>query len=312
MATVLITGGTGLIGTALTQQLVEKGYDVIILTRRIPLDQSRFSWLKSKVRYAKWDVEQQTIDPIAIRNTDYLVHLAGANVGDRRWTSKRKREIVNSRVQSGNLLVKALTEIPNNIKTIISASGIGYYGPDPEVPNHHPFTETDTNYNDFLGSTCRQWEDVIQPVTQLEKRLVIFRTGIVLSKKAGAFPEFLKPLKFRTATILGSGKQIVSWIHISDITQLYMTALENEDWKGVYNAVAPGFISNKQLIKTIAKKAHKLHVTIHVPSFVLKMVLGELSVEVLKSATVSSAKLQANGYKFLYPQIDNAIADLIA
>lgn len=174
MATVLITGGTGLIGQALTQALVNKGYQVVILTRSVTNKKAA-----SNTSYAQWDVNAQTIDREAIQGADFIVHLAGANVAEGRWTAKRKAEIVNSRVQSGALLVKALTEIPNKVKAIISASGIGWYGPDPQIPNPKPFVDEDKAGDDFLGATCVQWEGSIQPVTALGKRLVIFRTGLV-------------------------------------------------------------------------------------------------------------------------------------
>jgi uncharacterized protein (TIGR01777 family) len=306
MATVLITGGTGLIGTALTKALVQKGYEVIILSR------SRKSSIQKNISYAVWDVNSQTIDEEAVKRTDYIVHLAGANVGEKRWTDERKKEIVDSRVDSGRLLVKALSEIPNKVKAIISSSAMGYYGPDAETPNPKPFVETDPPHNDFLATTVVQWEAAIEPVKNLEKRLVLFRTGIVLSNEGGAYKEFKKPLQFGLASILGSGKQTVSWIHIDDLVRLYIEAIENEKYNGVYNAVAPNPVSNKELIKEIARQTRKLHITANVPSAVLKMALGEMSIEVLKSTTVSSGKVQKEGFQFLYPTIQNAVKKLRA
>ena len=159
MATVVITGGTGLIGTALTKALAAKGYNVIILSR------SRKQSSEKNIFYAVWDLSKQTIDEDAIKNADYIVHLAGANVGEKRWTEKRKKEIVDSRVDSGNLLVKALKEIPNKIKAVISSSAMGYYGPDSNTPGAKPFAETDPPYKDFLATTVVKWEGAIKPVT---------------------------------------------------------------------------------------------------------------------------------------------------
>lgn len=307
MKTVLITGGTGLIGRALTKALVEKRYKVIILTRN-PTAQKE----PPLVRYALWNVAAQTLDSSAVQQADYIVHLAGANVAEKRWRQKRKQEIVNSRVQSSALLVKVLREKENQIQAVISASAIGYYGPDPTIPNPHPFTENNPPACDFLGTTCVQWEQNIQPVVELGKRLVILRTGIVLSNHGGAYAEFKKPLRFGVAPVLGSGKQIVSWIHIEDIVSLYIAAIENENWNGVYNAVAPHPVSNKELIQTIAKQQDGLHITAPVPAFALKMALGEMSIEVLKSATVSSQKIKQAGYRFLFPTIEAAVQDLDA
>jgi len=304
MATVVITGGTGLIGTALTNALVQKGYDVIILSR------SKQSSGRKNISYAVWNVENQTIEEEAIKRADYIIHLAGANVAEGRWTKKRKKEIIDSRVKSGDLLVKALKEIPNNVKAVVSSSAIGYYGPDPQIPNSKPFVESHRPFNDFLATTVQQWESAIQPVQDLGKRLVLLRTGIVLSNEGGAYKEFRKPLKFGIASILGSGKQIVSWIHIDDLVRMYVEAIENEKWEGGYNAVAPNPVSNEQLIKEIAKQSGTFYIKAKVPSLVLKVMLGEMSIEVLKSTTVSSGKIQTQGFQFLYPTIQNAIASL--
>jgi uncharacterized protein (TIGR01777 family) len=306
MATVVITGGTGLIGTALTNALVQKGCDVIILSRNKKHSQ------QLHVSYAVWNVKNQTVDEDAIKNADYIVHLAGTNVGEKRWTQKRKKEIVDSRVDSGKLLVKALKEIPNKVRAVISSSAMGYYGPDPQIPNPKPFVETEAPFHDFLATTVVQWESAIEPVKNLGKRLVLFRTGIVLSNEGGAYKEFKKPLKFGVASILGSGKQMVSWIHIDDLVRLYIEAIENEKWNGVYNAVAPNPVSNQQLIKEMAKQAKGFHIIAQVPSFVLKIVLGEMSIEVLKSTTVSPEKIQQQGFQFLSPTVESAIKKLRA
>lgn len=306
MEKVVITGGSGLIGTALTNALVQKGYEVIVLSR------SKKQSSQKNISYSVWDVNNQTIDEDAIKNADYIVHLAGANVGDKRWTKKRKKEIVDSRVDSGRLLLKALKEIPNKVKAIISSSAMGYYGPDPKTPNPKPFVETDPPFNDFLARTVVQWENAIEPVKDLGKRLVFFRTGIVLSNEAGAYKEFKKPLKFGIASVLGTGKQTVSWIHIDDLVRLYIDAIENERWNGVYNAVSPNPVTNQQLIKEMAKQAKGFHIIAKVPSFVLKIILGEMSIEVLKSTTVSSEKIQQQGFQFLYPTIETAIKKLRA
>lgn len=305
MATVLITGGTGLIGKALTAELVRIGYEVIILTRN-----KRKQKTNGAIRYASWNIQEQTIEPDAIAKTDYIIHLAGANVADGRWTKRRKKEIVDSRVQSGNLLVKALSEIHNNVKAVISASAIGWYGPDPVIPNKNPFKETDPPVRDFLGTTCQAWEASIQPVSTMGKRLVVLRTGIVLSNNGGAYAEFKKPLRFGVASILGNGKQVVSWIHLADLVRIYCEALQNEKMNGVYNAVAPNPVSNKRLIKEIATQRKNFYVPVPVPSVALKIALGEMSIEVLKSATVSSEKLEATGFQFMFNDIETAIYNL--
>jgi len=304
MATVLIPGGTGLIGTALTKALVQKNYDVIILSRE------KKSVSEKNVSYSVWDINSQTIDEESVKKADYIIHVAGANVGEKRWTKEIKKEIVESRVNAAELLTKALREIPNKVKAVISSSAIGYYGPDRENDNAKPFIESDPPYNDFLATTVQKWESAMQPVKEQGKRLVFFRTGIVLSNEGGAYKEFKKPLKFGLASILGDGNQIISWIHIDDLVRLYIDAIENENWNGVYNAVAPNPVSNQQLIKEMAKQAKGFHITARVPSPVLKIVLGEMSVEVLKSTTVSAEKVQKAGFKFLFSTIQEAVSSL--
>jgi len=301
MQTVLITGGTGMIGKAVTAALIQRGYHIIIVTRKIPPSKPA----TDNISYALWDVEAQTIDKEAIAKADHIIHLAGANVGEKRWTEKRKKEIVDSRVKSGELLIKALQDIPNKIETVVSASAIGWYGPDTTKSIPSGFVEEDIAANDFLGETCWQWENSIRPAEATGKRLVIFRTGIVLAKGQGALKEFEKPLQFRTATILGNGKQVISWIHLQDIVNLYIQAIENKNYKGVYNAVAPHPVTNKELVIQLAKSTNKFYIPVYVPSFILRTILGEMSIEVLKSATVSADKLMQAGFTFQYPTIQS-------
>ncbi|OSZ76950.1 TIGR01777 family protein [Chitinophagaceae bacterium IBVUCB2] len=304
METVLITGGTGLVGNQLRQALLAKGYRVIILTRQGEAKKPGSSYL-----FAQWNVEKQTIDEWAIAEADYIIHLAGAGVADKRWTEKRKQEIVKSRVNGSKLIADSLKMLPNKVKAIISASAIGWYGPDPSIPNPAPFTENDPADDSFLGDTCKKWEEIITTAEQVGKRVVRLRTGIVLSNSGGALQEFKKPLNFGVAAILGNGKQIISWIHIDDLVQMYIAAIENEKMRGAYNAVAPDPISNKQFTLYLARKK-KFFIPVHVPSFILKLVLGEMSIEVLKSATVSCYKILASGYVFQYPTHQSALDDL--
>lgn len=306
MEKILITGGTGLVGKALTEALLERGFHVIVLTRRLP----EIPYPVSRISYATWNIEKQTIDKDAVQEADYIIHLAGASVTKKQWTKKRKLEIVNSRVDSGKLIVESVKTIPNKIKAIISASAIGWYGPDFENKKIS-FSEEAPAANNFLGLTCKQWEAAFEPLSFLCKRLVKFRIGIVLSNEGGALAEFKKPLKFGLAAILGSGKQIISWIHIDDLVRLFLFAIDNKEISGTYNAVAPNPLTNKELILAIAKKEkRKFYIPIHVPSFVLKLMLGEMSVEVLKSATVSCKKIQEAGFIFQYSTIEKAIQQL--
>ncbi len=306
MATILITGGTGLVGKQLTQLLLAKGYDVNILTRTIPTKKAH-----QNMHYFLWDLTAGTIDSKAIETADHIVHLAGAGVADARWTKKRKQEIVASRVQSCQLIVKSLETINNNVQSIISASAIGWYGADTPISLRDGFVETAPANAEFLGETCRLWESTMQPVLALNKRLVQLRIGIVLSNDGGALVEFKKPIKAGVAAILGSGQQVISWIHITDLCNLILYGIENSAMQGIYNAVAPETITNKALTLALATKMRgQFFIPIHVPVFVLKIMLGEMSIEVLKSATVNSFKTQATGFHYNYPTINLALDEL--
>ena len=297
-----------MIGKALTEALLEKNYKVIILSRKVASQQP----INENLLYAEWDIPNQIIDKIAIERADYIIHLAGAGIADKRWTKKRKQEIVDSRVKSGELLTKTLQEIPNKVKAVISASAIGWYGADPVIPSPKPFTEDDPADSSFLGETCKQWEESTEPVTQLGKRSVKLRTGIVLSKQGGALKEFEKPLRFGIAAILGNGRQVYSWIHIDDLVRLYITAIEDDNMRGAYNAVTPKPVSNKELTLQLARtKKGSFFIPVYIPSFALKIALGEMSIEVLKSATVSCDKIHYSGFTFLYPTIEAALKNLV-
>lgn len=305
MPTFLITGGTGLIGKALGASLVQQGHQVIILTRNPP-DASEIPG----IRYARWNVEQQYLEAGALTAADYIIHLAGAGVVAKKWTAAYKKEIVESRTHSSALIFNSLRTVPNRVKAVISVSAIGYYGPDRDAT--HFFVETDKADDHFLGTTCRLWEESILPVARLEKRLVILRAGIVLSPRGGALAEFIKPVKMGVAAILGNGRQQVSWIHIGDLCRMFLYAAENENINGIFNAVAPEPVSNAQLTRHIARLCKgRFFISLHVPVWVLKLMMGERSVEVLKSARVSSKKMEAAGFKFQFPDIGSALADLL-
>jgi len=307
MATVLITGGTGMIGTAFTHSLIEKNYKVIILSRQ----KAQAKVESTHLSYASWDLSAQTIDKNAISAADFIVHLAGAGIADKRWTRKRKREIRDSRVKSSELIVKSLQEIPNNVKAVVSASAIGWYGADPVIPNPKPFREEDPPDAGFLGETCKQWEASIEPVANLGKRIVKLRTAIALGNTGGALKEFKRPLRFGMAPFLGNGSQVMSWIHIDDLVRLYIAAIEDEKLSGVYNAVAPNPVSNKTFMLKLARLTKgQYFIPVYVPSFALRLVLGEMSIEVLKSATVSCDKVHKAGFTFLYPSVDAALQNL--
>lgn len=309
--TIIVSGGTGMVGSYLTKFLVNQGYHVIILTRNPENAINPFSD-SQKVRFAKWDIRNRIIDHAAIAEADALIHLAGAGVVAKPWTEAYKKEILDSRVQSSQLLVEAIKSVGVKLKTVVSASAIGWYGAD-EAKNRIVFTEETSAASGFLGDTCKAWEESIAPVADLGKRLVICRIGIVLSKEGGALPEFKKPLAFRIAGVLGSGEQMVSWVHIHDLCRIFLYAIENEKMAGIYNAVAPNPVTNRDLTITLARALYgNTFITLPVPTFILKILMGERSIEVLKSTTVSSHKIEKAGFQFEYPAIEKAITNLLA
>jgi len=208
--TVLITGGTGLIGKAITKALLDKNYAVVILTR----DPANI-FADAKIIYAKWDIEKEYIDMMLFQKR-IILFISPGRMWEIKMDREKKKRNCRKPGKSSELLIKTLSENANKVKAVISASAIGWYGPD-KLSDNESFSETDPAHNDFLGETCVQWERSISTVTKFNKRLVILRTGIVLSNEAGALPEFKKPLSFGLATILGTGRQIISWIHIEDL-----------------------------------------------------------------------------------------------
>ncbi len=303
--TILITGGTGLVGTELCKLLVQKGYKIIVLSRS-----KTNLYVSPSISFAHWDINNNFIDRNAIIHADYIIHLAGAGVVDKKWTAAYKKEIQDSRIKSSELIVEALKNNPNKVKAIVSASAIGWYGPD--VKENYQFVETDPADGHFLGETCKLWEESIDPAISIGKRVCKIRTGIVLSTKGGALKEFMNPIKFGLATILGNGKQIVSWIHIEDICRIFIHAVENEHMTGSYNAVAPNPVSNKMLTVTLAKIMRGIFfIPVYVPKFILKIMMGERSIEVLKSADVNCEKIRTSGFVFLFPGIEVALKNLL-
>lgn len=307
MKTILITGGTGLIGRTLTRALLERGQKVIVLTR----NPGRYSIPGTKnLEYAAWDINNNHIDESAIKHAEVIIHLAGASVAEKRWTKKRKTEIVSSRVDSGKLIMESLRKIPNKVELVISASATGWYGADKQGSGSS-FTEDDPPADDFLGRTSMQWENAIEPVNELKKRLVIFRIGIVMSTEGGAMKEFMRPLKFGVAAIPGNGSQVISWIHIDDLIRAFLYAIDEENMSGVYNAVAPSPFTNKELILSLARKVKgNYFIPVHVPSFLLSLLFGEMGKEVLKSTTVSADKLKESGFIFQYREFSEVVKSL--
>jgi uncharacterized protein (TIGR01777 family) len=302
MQTIGITGGTGFVGQHLTELLKKHNYRVIIFTR----DMHKVSRLEN-VKYSFWSPPEKKFDVSYLKQLDAVIHLAGASV-EQRWTPSQKEKIIRSRVWGTQFLIERLKEHAPQCKTLIAASAIGYYGEDRK--DAAPFHEDTNPANDFLATTCQKWEAESQKAAAL-MRTVILRFGIVLGRHDGAFPQFARPQNLGVVPIIAGGLQTISWIHITDLCRIILWCIENENIRGVYNAVAPHPVSNKRLMDTIAKGKGGIKIPIPVPGIFLKAGLGEVAKEVLKSCTVSADKIQQAGFSFQFNDIKAAVKDIL-
>jgi hypothetical protein len=298
MASILITGGSGLIGQHLSKKLLEKGHTVAILSRQTS---------EMNLVY-KWDLATNFIEENAIKNCDYIIHLAGAGIADMRWTEQRKKVLVNSRVDSAQLLFNKVKTLNPTIKGFISASGIGYYG---AKTTHKVYDENSPAGNDFLAEICKKWEKAALNFKTINIRTVIFRTGIVLTPKGGALEKIAFPIKYGLGAALGSGKQYMPWIHINDLCNLYIAAIEHDNYNGIYNAVAPEHCTNKSFSASIATILKKPFFLPNIPSFVLKLIMGEVACILLEGSKIASTKIINNGFKFQFNKLNAALEHLL-
>jgi uncharacterized protein len=296
---VLITGASGLIGARLTELLYEKGHRIAHLSR------SRRS---GKATTFLWDPSKNKMDNEALQAADAIIHLAGEGLAEKPWTEKRKQEIIKSRTESTRLLYEVLNKGNYPVKTFVSASAIGYYG---VADANRLFTEDDNRGTDFLANVVYHWENAVDQISTLGIRVVKIRTGIVLSEQGGALKELIKPVKFYVGAPLGSGEQVMSWIHLDDLCRIFIKAVEDETLQGAYNGVAPNPVTNKEFTRSLGKVLHKPIILPGVPSFALKFLLGEMAGMVLKGAKISSAKIQKAGFQFKFSNLENALSDLL-
>ena len=301
--TIGIAGGSGFVGRHLARLLAGQNYEVIIFSRG-----KEKANADARISFARWNPDKQECDVTALGKLDALINLAGAGVLDKRWTDARRREIVSSRVDATRFLLAQLRAHAPRCRTFIAASAIGYYGPDRE--GLMPFTEHAPPYHDFLADVCRQWEAASLEAVGL-CRTAIFRFGIVLGRDGGAYPQFAAPMRFGIMPMLGSGSQMVSWVHIEDLAAMLALALQDEHVSGIYNCVAPAPVTHRALMKTIAAAKGGLKIPVPVPAFAVQLLLGDASEEVLKSCTVSAQKIMDAGFVFQYPDIGSAVRALV-
>lgn len=294
---ILITGASGLVGTRLTATLQSKNYAVVHLGRR-----KRTGDIPSFA----WDIKKREIDSQAFDNVDTIVHLAGANVGDGRWTVLRKKEILDSRVQSTKLLFDTLKNNKHSVKNFISASAIGYYG----FEGDQVFDEQSNSGKDFLALVTKEWEDEVDNFSAIGVRVVKIRIGIVLSIRGGALKQMLQPIRYGLGAPLGSGQQYLSWIHIDDLCEIFSKTIDDEKMTGAYNATA-AWATNEEMTKMIAKILKKPLWLPSIPSFVLKIILGEMAEIVVNGSKVSSEKIKQTGFKFRFLNLEETLQNIL-
>lgn len=299
--TVLITGGTGDIGHRLTQLLLQQGYQVAYL--------SRSNKAIPDVTIYQWDIKKGHIDPQAITTADHIIHLAGAGIADERWTDKRKEEILKSRTQSTELLAQALKKNKHHVKSFIGASAIGYYGAD---TGDRPMTETSVGGTDFMAQVVRAWERSEEQIAALGIRTVKLRTGVVLTMTGGALPKLAQPVKLGAGAPIGSGQQYISWIHLDDLCRMYVQALTDESWQGVYNAVAPSPVTNETLTRAIADVLHRPMILPNIPTFVIKLLYGEMAVVVTGGNYVLNKRIaEETSFTYQFTEVQTALENLL-
>ncbi|MCF6268274.1 MAG: TIGR01777 family oxidoreductase [Melioribacteraceae bacterium] len=300
MVKILIAGGTGLIGKHLCKRLQEKGYDVAIL--------SRARNKKGTIPTYIWDLEKKEIEKEAINRADCIINLAGANIGEKRWTDKRMQLIIDSRIKTGELIFSKIKEQNKDLKTYISASAIGYYG---TKTSDKIFTETDPPSKDFLGETCRRWEQTANKFQELGIRVVKIRTGVVLTSEGGALSKMIIPVRMGIGSAIGKGNQYLPWIHIDDLCKIYIKAIEDIEMEGAYNAVAQDHKTNKEFTQILARVLKKPFWFPNLPAIIIKLMLGKMSEILLSGSRISSDKIEAAEYNFLFPELEIALHNLL-
>lgn len=290
---IAITGGTGTVGSHLAKTLRRRGHEVRILTRDA----------RGRKGFYSWDPAKGLIDETVLENCDAIVHLAGSSVAAGRWTKARKKEILYSRVDSAQLLYRVLEESGSKLSRMVSASAIGYYG----HQRSEVLTEDSSKGVGFLADVCDRWEESADRFRDHDADVYKVRIGIVMSKEGGFVERVSKLIRLGVGAVLGSGKQITSWIHIDDLVNMLADMAEGNLPAGTYNAVAPGPVEHRRIMKAMAKRLKRPILLPNAPKFALQLLFGELSKELLSSQNVSSEKLVNAGFQFEYPKINKAL-----
>ena len=295
---ILITGGSGLIGKHLSEALLNQGHQVSHLSRKPGGDPHITTFL--------WNIDTKEIDERCVDGVTTIIHLAGAGIADRRWTDQRKNEIISSRVDSIRLIYDLLQRKSHQVKSVISASATGYYS----NRGDKILTEQSAPAHDFLGACCVKWEAAVDEGKALGLRVVKYRTGVVLSTEGGALPELARPIKLGLGAPLGNGRQWIPWIHLQDVTDLYLMAVNDMNIQGVFNMSAPEPVTNWTLTNRVARQLKKPLWLPAVPAFILKLIFGEMSAVVLGSTRAVPQALHSLNHTFKYPKVEEALQQL--
>ncbi|HRA15791.1 MAG TPA: TIGR01777 family oxidoreductase [Flavobacteriales bacterium] len=299
MTTILITGGSGLVGSHLTKLLLGEGFAVRHLSRSAKPD--------APVPTFEWNIAKGFIDPRALENVDHIIHLSGVGIADERWTEERMRVLYSSRVDAAALLHREMGMAGAWPKSFISASGINYYG---THTSDQVFNEEDPPANDTLGKLCQSWEGAANDWAA-QCRVVTLRTSVVLAREGGALSKLAGPARWGLASPLGHGRQWMPWVHIDDLARAYLHVIRNAEMHGAYNIAAPEDVRNREMMREVAHALHHPYLFPAVPRFVLRAMLGELSSMVLEGSRVSNAKLVASGFELRHPELKEALKGLL-
>lgn len=292
---ILLTGGTGFIGNELVKLLLNEGHKVRILTRDKEVHPPFYTWTT------------EDIDERVFENLDGIIHLAGAPLMSY-WTSSYKKQIIDSRVNTAQLLLEKVKEHQVPLKFFISAAGSSYYG---QVSTNKIFKEEDQPGKDFLADVCVRWENAAFQFEEIGARVVCIRTPLVLGKNADALKLMKLPTQYGLGASLGSGKQASPWLHIEDLCRVYLQAVENNEMNGSYNVAVSEKLTHQQFMQHLAKGLRKPLFLPNIPAFAVKLVMGEKAVIVLEGAFLDNQKLLATGFTFNYPTLDDALNEIL-
>ena len=299
--TVLITGATGLIGREIVKQCHDKGFNVHYLTT----SKSKLA-TESNYKGFFWNPNNNEIDHSCFDGVSTIINLVGASIS-KRWTKPYKKEILESRTKTAQLLQDTIRLYNYNIKHVVSASAIGIY---PSSFTNYYDEAYDQNSDSFLGTVVAQWEDAIDGFKELGCKVAKIRIGLVLARQGGALPEIIKPIKFGAGAAFGNGKQWQSWIHVTDLADIFLHVVAHK-LEGVYNGVAPNAVTNSELTKTVAKVLHRPLIMPNIPKPLMKLILGEMHMLLFESQRVSSDKIKAKGFYFKYANLKPALIDIL-